>query len=313
MTSANDATTEPRATVRIPTASGDEIEAWVYRPEGKGPHPAVVMAHGFAAVKAGGLQPFAERFCREGFTAIAFDYRQWGGSSGEPREEVSVPRQREDYRTVINWAIADPDIDEAQIFIWGTSFSGLHAVEIAATDTRLRGAIAQNPLVDGFAGTRMAQPSRLVRLFAAGVLDRLGALIGRQPRYVPAGVAAGEFGAVANAAAFAGLEIIRPRDGSEWHNRVAARSLLGIGAHRPVRKAADIRCPILLVVAENDTIAPVGPALRVAERAPKAELFRSRGDHYGVYEGGEDFDRVITVEIEFLRRHARVSAPLAGE
>src|SRR5207302_1235726 len=104
---------------------------------------------------------------------------------------------------------------------------------------------------------RMAQPTRLVRLFTAGVLDRLGALLGRQPRYVPAGVAAGEFGAVANTAAFAGLDIIRPRDGSEWHNRVAARSLLGIGAHRPVRKAAHIRCPILLVVAENDTIPPV--------------------------------------------------------
>ena len=44
-----------RNTVRIPTASGDEIEAWVYRPEGDGPHPAVVLAHGFAAVKAGGL------------------------------------------------------------------------------------------------------------------------------------------------------------------------------------------------------------------------------------------------------------------
>jgi pimeloyl-ACP methyl ester carboxylesterase len=152
----------------------------------------------------------------------------------------------------------------------GYSFSGLHAVENAATDTRLRGAIAQNPLVDGLAGTRMAEPIRLLHLFAVGVLDRLGALLGRPPRYVPAGVAAGQFGAVANAAAFAGLDIIRPRDGSEWHNRVAARSLLGIGAYRPVRKAADIRCPILLVVAENDTIAPVGPALRVAERAPKS-------------------------------------------
>jgi dienelactone hydrolase len=312
MTSSNDTTT-PRATVRIPTASGDEIEAWVYRPKGDGPHPAVVMAHGFAAVKAGGLQPFAERFSREGFTAVAFDYRQWGGSSGQPREEVSVPRQREDYRTVINWAIAEPDIDATQIFIWGTSFSGLHAVEIAATDTRLRGAIAQNPLVDGLAGTTVAQPSRLLRLFAVGVLDRLGALLGRQPRYVAAGVAAGEFGAVANAAAFAGLEIIRPRDGSEWHNRVAARSLLGIGAHRPVRKAADIRCPILLVVANNDTIAPVAPALGVAERAPRAELFRSRGDHYGVYEGGEDFDRVITVEIEFLYRHTHVPAASAHQ
>jgi fermentation-respiration switch protein FrsA (DUF1100 family) len=102
--------TSPRATVRLPAPSGEQVEARVYRPEGKGPHPAVLLAHGFAAVKAGGLEPFAERFRREGFTAIAFDYRQWGGSSGQPRDEASVPRQREDYRTVIDWAIAQPDI-----------------------------------------------------------------------------------------------------------------------------------------------------------------------------------------------------------
>jgi uncharacterized protein len=40
------------------------------------------MGHGFAAVKAGGLQPFAERFQREGFAAIVLDYRQWGSSDG---------------------------------------------------------------------------------------------------------------------------------------------------------------------------------------------------------------------------------------
>jgi dienelactone hydrolase len=311
-TSGRDTGTPPRTTVRIPTASGDEIEAWVYRPEGEGPHPAVVMAHGFAAIKAGGLAPFAERFAREGFTTVAFDYRQWGGSSGQPRDEASVPREREDYRTVIDWAIAQPGIDPRQIFIWGTSFSGLHAVEIAATDARLRGAIAQNPLVDGLAGTKMAPPSRLLRLLAVGVLDRIGSLLGRPPRYIPAGAGPGEFGAVANAAALAGLDIIRPKDGGEWHNRVAARSVLGIAGHRPVRKAAEIHCPILLVVAENDTIAPVGPALLVAERAPRAELFRSRGDHYGVYEGGEDHDRVIEVEVEFLQRHMQVDGATAG-
>jgi dienelactone hydrolase len=298
-----------RVTVRIPTPSGDEIDAWVYRPQGPGPHPAVVMAHGFAAVKAGGLAAFAERFSREGFTAIVFDYRQWGGSSGEPRDEVSVPHQRKDYRTVIDWAVADPDIDSTGIFVWGTSFSGMHAVEIAATDTRLRGAIAQNPLVDGLAAMTTVPPTRSLRLFAVGALDRLGSLLGRPPRYIPAGVAPGQFGAVANPVAFAGLEIIRPKDGSEWHNRVAARSLLGLAAHRPVRKAAEIGCPILLVVAEHDTIAPVGPALRVAERAPHAELFRSRGDHYDVYQGGQDYGRVIDAEVEFLHRHAQADTP----
>ncbi|HEY6653355.1 MAG TPA: alpha/beta fold hydrolase [Solirubrobacterales bacterium] len=302
-----------RSTVRIPTASADEIEAWLYRPEGDGPHPAVVLAHGFAAVKAGGLAPFAEAFRRQGFAAIPFDYRHWGGSSGEPRDVTSVPAQRADYRTVIDWAIAHPDIDETRVFVWGTSFSGLHAVELAATDDRLRGAIAQNPLVDGLAGTRMSRPGQLLHLLAVGVQDEVGSLLGRPPRYIPAGVAPGKFGAIANDQAFGGLEIIRPKDGTEWQNRVAARSILGIAAHRPVRKAADIRCPILLVVGQNDTIAPASPALTVAERAPKSELYRSRGGHYDVYEGGEDYDNTVRVEVEFLRRHAGLPAdPVAA-
>src|SRR5207245_10633804 len=86
MTNLKDNAAAPsRTTVRIPTTSGDELEVWLYLPEGDGPHPAVVMAHGFAGVKAGGLVPSAERFCREGFAAVAFDYRHWGGSGGQPR------------------------------------------------------------------------------------------------------------------------------------------------------------------------------------------------------------------------------------
>jgi dienelactone hydrolase len=65
-----------RTTVRIPTASGDDPEAWVCQPDGHGPHPAVVMAHGFAGVKAGGLEPFAERFHRR------LNRRRWPGGEG---------------------------------------------------------------------------------------------------------------------------------------------------------------------------------------------------------------------------------------
>jgi hypothetical protein len=98
--------------------------------------------------------------------------------------------------------------------------------------------------------------------------------------------------------------------GTDWYNRVAARSLLAIGAHRPGRKAANIRCPILLIVAEIDTIAPIAPALRVADRAPKSQLYRSRGGHYGPYKGGEDHDNVMRVEVEFgLKR--LVDLPMA--
>jgi predicted acyl esterase len=100
-----EATSRARTTVRIPTASGDELDAWLYLPEGD------------------------ERFCRAGFAAIVFDYRQWGGSDGQPREELSYPRQREDYGTVIGWAAAQPRFDGRRIFAWGTSFAGMYIVE----------------------------------------------------------------------------------------------------------------------------------------------------------------------------------------
>jgi dienelactone hydrolase len=293
-----------RTTVRIPTTSGDELEAWIYHPKGEGPHPAVVLAHGLGAVKTGGLAPFANRFCREGFVAIVFDYRQWGGSSGQPRDVLSVPRQREDYGTVIGWAAANPGIDKNRIFAWGTSFAGMHIVSLAASDTRLAGAIAQCPLVDGLAGAAMVPLVQSLRLMGAALLDGIGSFFGLSPRYLPISVAPGKFGISATEDALYGKSLIQPNDSTTWHNRLAARSLLSISTHRPVRKAAAIRCPILLIVAEHDTMAPVGPALRVADRAPRAELHRSRGGHYDVYKGGMDYDNTLDLEVEFLRRHA---------
>ena len=186
----NYAAAPSRATVRIPTASGDDLAAWLYLPEGDGPYPAVVMAHGIGAIKAGGLAPFAEQFCREGFAAVVFDYRQWGGSAGQPREELSFPRQREDYGTVIGWAAAHPDIDARRSFAWGTSFAGMYIVELAVSDSRLAGAIAQAPLVDGFAAATMTQETRTVaRRTTEGCIapaGRVTSRIGAKAEFRPA-------------------------------------------------------------------------------------------------------------------------------
>lgn len=293
-----------RTTVRIATTS-DDLEAWFYEPVGPGPHPAVIMGHGLGGVKAGGLAPFAERFCAEGFAAVVIDYRQWGGSGGLPRDEVNVRRQQEDYRAAIGWAATASSIDESRIFVWGTSFSGLHAVALAASDNRIAGAIAQCPLVDGLAGSRGVRPSRSAALFAVAIADRVGALVGRPPLYVPGLVAPGQWGMLDSSDALEGKRLLTPREPVDWQNRLAARSILGIPFQRPVRRAADIQVPVLLVVAESDTQAPVEPALTVANRAPRAELRRSRGGHYDVYQGGAAFDEVMEWEVDFLRRHSR--------
>src|SRR6266581_1954411 len=306
MTTPNNSSAE-RITVQIPTSSGDAIEAWVYLPEGSGPHPAVVMAHGIGGIKAGGLAPFAERFRGEGFVAIALDYRNFGGSGGPPREALSVPRQREDYSTVIGWAVEQPYIDPRQVIVWGTSFAGMHVLELAVADTRLAGAVAQAPLTDGLAAAIMSPLKNGSRLFGLALLDRFGSLLGRRPIYIPGHGRPGELSIGATPDGPFGEKLMTPKDGTRWHDRVAARSLLSFSWRRPVRRAASVRVPFLLIVPEADSIAPVPAALEVARRAPWAELFRSGGGHYDVYEGGASFADVLRTEVDFLHRHAKVA------
>jgi hypothetical protein len=95
-----------------------------------------------------------------------------------------------------------------------------------------------------------------------------------------------------------------PKDVTQWHDHVAARSLLSFSWRRPVRRAASVRA-LLLVVPEADTIAPVPAALEVARMAPWAELFRSAGGRYDVYEGVAGFADVLRTEVDFLRCHAK--------
>ena len=159
--------------------------------DAQGRRPCVVLAHGFAGTVDSGLLPYAERFAAAGLDALAFDYRHFGASGGEPRQLVSVPRQLEDYAAAIAFARTLPDVDPARIAVWGTSFSGGHVVEVAVADGRVAAAIAQTPAMDGRATLlnvaalrrrRRARPG----ITLAGIRDALGALRG-----APAGHAAG--------------------------------------------------------------------------------------------------------------------------
>src|ERR1700733_2369154 len=100
----------------------------------------------------------------------------------------------------------------------------------------------RSPIVRWLTGSPARKMCRsLLRLVSVGSLDKLGSLVGRPPIYITASAAPDEFGAIASEDASAGLSLITPPKGTDWDNRVAARSLLGIGAHRLVRKAANIR------------------------------------------------------------------------
>jgi fermentation-respiration switch protein FrsA (DUF1100 family) len=85
-------------------ASGDAVcAAWLYLPprvDGE-PGPAIVLGHGLGAVKEMRLDAYAERFAGAGYACLAFDYRHFGASGGEPRQLLDIGRQLEDWRAAV--------------------------------------------------------------------------------------------------------------------------------------------------------------------------------------------------------------------
>src|SRR5690349_4082089 len=136
------------------TSRGVLCAGWLYRPDGLPAGrraPAVILAHGFSAVKEMGLAAFAESFAAAGFVALVFDYRYFGASGGEPRGQVFAAEQIEGVRNALTWLEDQDGVDPERIGLWGTSFGGGVVTYTATFDRRVKAVVAQvvsflNPL-----------------------------------------------------------------------------------------------------------------------------------------------------------------------
>jgi dienelactone hydrolase len=165
-------------------SSADQCHAWLYLPEGATeatPTPVLVMGHGLGAIKEMRLAAFAERFQAEGYACLVFDYRHFGQSTGEPRELLSIPRQREDWRSAVAFARTLPEVDPSSVVAWGTSFGGGHAIITAADDPSIAASIVQCPFTDGLASLTKIPPRAAARLTSAAIRDLFAAATGREP------------------------------------------------------------------------------------------------------------------------------------
>jgi uncharacterized protein len=290
-----------RSDVTFPSG-GERCAAYLYRPAGgldpEKPAPCVVMAHGFSATRDDGLPPYAEAFAQAGCAVLLFDYRHFGSSSGEPRQLLDIRRQQDDYRAAVAYARALVGVDATRIALWGSSFSGGHVLAVAAGDSQIAAVVAQAPFTDGPATLRIVPPANAARGTLEGLLDLGGSLLGRPARLMPAAGKPGTFAAMTAPEALPGFEAIVPY-GSRWHNGVAARIMLTIGTYRPGRHAASLQMPVLIAVCDGDATTPAGPAVRVAERAPRGELKRYPYGHFDIY--GDPQARAD--QVAFLTRH----------
>ncbi|MFB7234065.1 alpha/beta hydrolase [Streptomyces sp. NPDC056269] len=253
-------------------------------PEGR---PCVVMAHGFGGTRDSGLLNYAEPFAEAGIDAFVFDYRGFGDSGGTPRQDVSVRRQRQDYHAALAAARRLPGVDPDRIALWGASYSGGHALVVAAQDGRVAAVVSLTPVTDGLASLahllRHGGVRPLSRLAGHGLRDTAHALTGRPPHHVPV---VGEPGSLAMMTLPDALKAASSFAGPTFRNEVCARAALKVGLNRPTTFVGRLACPILVQVGTRDRIAPPEAARRTADRAGKrAQLREYAVDHLDVYDG----------------------------
>lgn len=296
-----------RTDVTIPSGD-DTLAAWLYLPDrrGGGKPPVIVMAHGLGAVKEMRLDAYAGRFVAAGYACVVFDYRHFGGSTGEPRQLLDIKRQIEDWKAALAWTRASSDVDGSRVVIWGSSFGGGHAIWMAAEDHDVAAAIAQCPFTDGLASLRTMAPISIAKVIPLALRDLVANALGRGPVYV---ASAGPAGSAALMTAWdceSGYLALTP-GAPTFQNRVAARFALHIDRHSPGRRAKEIQAPIFFAICRKDTVAPAKVAQRQAEKAPHGEVKVYPFGHFDIYLG-DGFDQAVTDYIDFLQRHVPVDA-----
>jgi len=261
------------------------------------------MGHGFGGTIGVRMMPYARRFSEAGLHVLAFDYRCFGLSDGEPRQLIDIRRQLEDWAAAIRFARTLPGVDPDRIALWGSSLSGGHVVPAAAQDGRVAAVVSQCPMMDAryaswslvrYAGLRTSG-----KLMLAGCLDQLRGLLRQRPYRIPIVADPGHLAAMSAPGAYEAFQKMAPAD---FRNEFCARAILKLGTYRPGLQAHRLRCPILIQICEKDIEAPASAAEEAARRAgTRAEVRRYPIEHFDIYLG-EAFEKSVSDQMEFLSR-----------
>lgn len=261
--------------LRFP-ANGLLLAGRLFMPDGDGPHPLVVLSHGFSALMEMGLADYARVFQAAGLACLVYEHRNFGASEGSPRHEIDPWQQVADLRDAVSYARTLPGIDPARIGLWGTSFSGGHVLVVGALDRRVKCVVSQVPLVAGHDTLRSwvgeAHWDKLQARFAD---DRDARYRGEPPRVTRPARPGDQTSEWVSAI---GAEAVYP-------NEITQRSLENLGGYEPAGFIARIApTPLLMILATDDTQTPyVGQRAAFELAGEPRQLLLLEGRHYNPY------------------------------
>lgn len=268
----------------------------------------MVMAPGFSVTSRFPVfAKYAEAFAEVGVTTLLFDYRGFGVSEGEPRQEINPWEQARDYQAAIEFLRNLTDVDESRVGVWGVSTSCSVAAVVAAADPAIAAVILQVPAI----GDDLSPPDPDGSVFEAisdtvttadlASLDRT--IIGPLPV-----VSADQLNSPSFATTITAYRWFienGARFGTGWANQ-ATIARLGTAAPFDAQVCVPhINAPLLMIVAyedeEND--ADLSRAVFATANEPR-ELINVDGGHFGVlFPDTPEFEIAANAQQAFLRKH----------
>ena len=133
------------------------IEAYLYKPEGKGPFPVVIYNHGSRPAREQNEMPFAyvgKMLAAIGYLVLVPERRGYGKSEGTPfSEEIGEDRgpryvarlyqEADDVIAAAEFVKTLPDADSSRVAVMGWSFGGIVSVFAASRSERFRVVVDQ--------------------------------------------------------------------------------------------------------------------------------------------------------------------------
>ena len=290
-------------------SEGLKCAAWYYTPTGvkaDEKRPAIVMAHGWSAVKEMYLDKFAEKFAEAGFVVTVFDYRRFGGSEGEPRAEIIWRDQITDYKNAISWTVMQKEVDGNRIGVWGSSYSGGHVMQLAAFDKRVKAVVSQVPVSSVwnsyYAGMNAEAAAGTFGWLAQ---DRAERYATGKVNYIPVTKPEKERGPGDFPAEWHDFfDNMAKARAPSWLNKTSVRSIEDSLDYDPTQHIHLIApTPLLMIVAENDVITPTELEKQAFTRAKEPKkLVVVPGGHFEAYDGPK-FPAFVNPATEWFKQH----------
>jgi alpha-beta hydrolase superfamily lysophospholipase len=294
------------------TSDGAVLRGALHLPEGSpaGGFPLVVLAQGL-----GTLHEWTHRtagaFVEAGIAALTVDYRGFGISEGEPRQQAEPWKIVHDLRAAIDFATTRPEIDAERIGIWGTSFGGGPAMVAAAVDLRVKALALQAPVASGYGLMKaITPPEVLADLGKALNADRVAIVSGLPPvRLVQTSIDPADGALAADEDTYSWMTE-ESKATPHWVNQLTFQTVDRLLEFEPGDYLPRFGPrPVLLMVVDGDTINPPEFAVDAFERVegPKKLIRLAGGGHYSIYR--EHFTAVTEAARDWFRVHLAEAGP----